>query len=189
LVGAKGKTAPSSDFLQLEGGMLTTDYKPAQAKGHRDTLTRGVIDAKKLSTRNRRDSRLIDNQYMDLYQKINGPQLSIWELADIQYFSHTLVDTYDFRDDECNSDSSENEFGLLHLKKRQYNRLYDYIDSIGKIKIFGDSDDDEEFQNDKPPQAINQLPSFEESSDTSKFSVSMQDNSNDESNKPANDEV
>jgi len=52
-------------------------------------------------------------------------------MADIQYFSHTLIEEHN-TDSSCDSDEGEDG-------KKERIGLYDYIDSIGKIKFEDES--------------------------------------------------
>lgn len=69
--------------------------------------------------------------------------LSIWELSDLEYFTHVLVDYQHFEDkvmtkstffdsQSSSSDEDQQNQGFSATKKPG---LYDYIDSIGKIQI------------------------------------------------------
>ena len=75
-------------------------------------------------------------------ENFKSSDFSIWELSDLEYFTHVLVDYQHFEDQklkkhgstllDSTSDEEENTVGFTSSNKPG---LYDYIDSIGKVRI------------------------------------------------------
>ena len=69
------------------------------------------------------------NKFHVKYRLRSGMNLSIWEMADLEYMKYTFID-----ENEINSESEEAD----STDERQKPDLFDYIDSIGKIKFIDD---------------------------------------------------
>lgn len=118
--------------LQLANGTQKWCNLKHMLAGSKSKTSENIIHKSK--TRDKRQQS--KHSFIVSNKLIQNMDLTIWEMADIEYMKYTFVDSDEFQD----KDDADNKF--LQNEKPD---LFDYIDSIGKIEFVTDRYDFEKW--------------------------------------------